>query len=104
MTFKTAAKKRCFEFKEKVSVFTGFGVQKIALVELAEFANASSPSPEDFVVCFDKLQEDWGFTEGLAMYGVEQMLLLYCSDNEDPDAKKDFVNFLKKAIKKIENS
>lgn len=103
--FKKYGKKDLWDFKGKVSYQTAFGQQTCSVVDVVNAL--SGVNPVEFVVAFDKAQEDWGFTEALGKYCVEltvDMLSENLENEEDRKWKEDYKQWLLLQLKKLEES
>ncbi|MOA41073.1 hypothetical protein D3C78_1630050 [compost metagenome] len=59
-----------------------------------------------FTIAFDKYQEDWGFTEKLGKYGVEQVVAMlsdpeYADDKETKEWKEEYKKWLTTQLAKL---
>lgn len=104
--FKKAQKKQAFDFNEKVDVPSPFGGYKVSLSEFTEYVSNCVDNPAAFVVCYDKIQEDWEFTESLMKYTTEEVVNLLASEHElfdeDKEWKGNLIKYFKEQIKRLE--
>lgn len=104
--FKKAQKKAHYEFSRKVNVPSVFGSQKVLLSDFTAYVNDTVGDPVDFIVCFEKMQEDWEFTESLMKYATEEIVTLLSSEDElhgeDTEWKDNLIEYFKTQIERLE--
>lgn len=103
--FKKWGKKDLWDFKQKVNYPTAFGMQTTDMCNFAHNVSDICTDHIAFVVAYDKIQEDWGFTECLGKHFVEVIVNLLAEPSdyeEDKQWKEDYKKWLKDQIKKLE--
>lgn len=89
--------KSFFEYTKKLLVAGQFGDQKVALCDFVEYtADCVGGNELDFVICFDKRQEDWDFTNKIGVYGMGEVVDLLANhpDPDDEDWKNETIKQL----------
>lgn len=90
------------ELDTKVKFITIFGHHNVPVVDFECYVEIEDP--KEFVVAFDKNQEDWSFTEELSMYFVEDVVgLLVNNDPCTEGMKERYLSWLKSVVSKLEN-
>lgn len=63
--------KSFFDYTKKLVIQGQFGDQKVPMCDFVEYVSDCVGGSElDFVLCFDKRQEDWEFTNKIGLYGM----------------------------------
>lgn len=92
MTYKV--KKSVWDYKQQVVVPSICGGHKAPLYQLVEFVSNTADS-FDFIVCLDKISEDWGLTEALGKYAMSEVVKLHVEHGkEDPEWKQETIKLL----------
>lgn len=70
-----------------------------------ELSQLNRDDLKSVIIDLEKSQEDWEFTEDLAKHFVEEMTELFTTyrNEGDEDYRKQWLKFLKKQIREIEN-
>jgi hypothetical protein len=80
--------KRFFEYKKSLHIQNDLGTQKVPMYSFTSYVSGIVRGNElDFVLCFDKCQEDWGFTNDLGIYGMQEVVNLLANDLDEADAE-----------------
>ena len=94
--------KSFFDYTKKLTIPCEFGDQKVPMCNFVDYAaNCVAGSELDFVLCFDKRQEDWGFTNDIGVYsmGEDVDLLENHADIDDVEWKAETVQQLERWLK-----
>ncbi|MNQ25272.1 hypothetical protein D3C85_384870 [compost metagenome] len=103
------AKKSAFDYKQKVHIQTPFGVQTTSMYELAGFAvdhAGSLDSVFDMIVCMEKLSEDWGLIDNIALYSMGEVVSLLSNEygEDEKEWKDSTIKQLEKWLKQLKEA
>ncbi len=96
--------KSFFDYTKKLVIQGQFGDQKVPMCDFVEYAaDCVGGSELDFVLCFDKRQEDWEFTNKIGLYGMGEVvdLLTNHPELEDVEWKAETVEQLEGWLKML---
>lgn len=96
--------KSFFDYTKKLVIQGQFGDQKVPLCNFVDYATDCVAGSEfDFILCFDKRQEDWEFTNKLGLYGMGEVvdLLTNHAEPEDADWKAETIEQLEGWLKML---
>lgn len=96
--------KSFFDYTKKLDIESNFGPQKVPMCDFVNYvADCVDGEELDFVLCFDKRQEDWDFTNKLGLYGMGEVVDLLANhpDVDDAEWKADTVKQLESWLKML---
>lgn len=96
--------KAFYEYTKNLHIDNQFGTQKVAMCNFTSYVSDIVRGSElDFVLCFDKCQEDWGFTNDLGIYGMQEVvnLLVNHPSEDDVEWKADTIKQLEGWLKQL---
>lgn len=96
--------KQFFEYTKRLDIQNEFGTQKVPMYNFVSHTSEIVRGNElEFVLCFDKYQEDWGFTNDLGIYGMQEVvnLLVEHPDEGGAEWKADTIKQLESWLKRL---
>lgn len=94
--------KQFWEYTKKLTIQGQFGDQKVPMADFVSYVSEVVRGSElDFMQCFDKCQEDWGFTNDIGVYAMGEVvdLLVNHADVDDIEWKAETIQQLERWLK-----